>query len=102
MDRYFEWDEAKAQSNHRKHGISFDVAAKVFDDPLCRTEQDRIENGEYRWQTLGMVNGCLMLMVAHTVFYGGENSDESYELVRIISARPATRKERKRYENGEI
>jgi len=47
MDRYFEWDEAKAQSNYRKHGISFDVASRVFDDPLCRTEQDRIESGEY-------------------------------------------------------
>jgi len=101
MDRYFEWDEAKAQSNYRKHGISFDVASKVFDDPLCRTEQDRIESGEYRWQTVGMANGCLLLMVAHTVFfYGGENNDESYELVRIISARPATRRERRRYENG--
>jgi len=101
MDRYFEWDEAKAQSNYRKHSISFDVAAKVFDDPLCRTEQDRIENGEYRWQTLGMANGCLLLMVAHTVFFhDSKNGGESYELVRIISARPATRKERKCYENG--
>jgi len=101
MERYFEWDEAKAQSNYRKHGISFDVAAKVFDAPLCRTEQDRIENGEYRWQTLGMANGCLLLMVAHTVFFhDSKNGGESYELVRIISARPATRKERKRYENG--
>jgi len=73
----------------------------VFDDPLCRTEQDRIENGEYRWQTLGMANGCLLLMVAHTVFFhDSKNGGESYELVRIISARPATRKERKCYENG--
>jgi len=101
MERYFEWDAAKAQSNYRKHGISFDVASRVFDDPLCRTEQDRIENGEYRWQTVGIADGCLLLMVAHTVFFnGGENGNEIYELVRIISARPATRKERKRYENG--
>jgi len=103
MAKYFEWDEAKAQANHRKHGVSFKAATLVFDDPLCRTEQDRIEGGEYRWQTFGMVNGCLLLMVAHTVFFcDGEDGESGYELVRIISARPATKKERKRYENGQI
>jgi len=92
MERYFEWDETKAKSNYRKHGISFTMATKVFDDPLCLTEQDCIEGGEYRWQTLGMVNGCLLLMVAHTIaFLDDENEENSYELVRIISARPATK-----------
>jgi len=101
MERYFEWDEAKAKSNYRKHGVSFKAAIQVFDDPLCRTEQDRIEGGECRWQTLGMVNGCLLLMVAHTIhFFDGKNDENSYELVRIISARPATKKERRIYENG--
>jgi len=98
MERYFEWDEAKAQANYRKHGVSFKAATRVFDDPLCRTEQDRIENGEYRWQTIGMVGGCLVLLVAHTVHFCNDEND--YELIRIISARPATRKERKHYENG--
>jgi len=69
MEKHFEWDEAKAKSNYCKHGVSFKVATQVFDDPLCRTEQDRIEGGEYRWQTLGMVNGCLLLMVAHTAYF---------------------------------
>jgi len=98
MTRYFEWDEAKAQANHRKHGVSFKAAAHVFDDPLCRTEQDRIEGAEYRWQTLGMVNGCLLVLVAHTVSF----DEDGDELIRIISARPATKQERKRYENSQI
>ena len=63
-------------------------------------EQDRIENGERRWQTLGMVDGCLlMLLVAHTVQDDGDGT----EVIRIISARRAEPKERKRYEqNGSL
>jgi len=99
MERYFEWDEAKAEANYRKHGVSFNLAAKAFFDPLCRTEQDRIEGGEYRWQTLGQVNNRLLLMVAHTLSCGFEDG-ESFEVIRIISARPATKKERRQYENG--
>jgi len=99
MDRYFEWDEAKAKANHRKHGVSFRLATQVFSDPLCRTEQDRIQGGEYRWQTLGMTNGVL-LMVAHTVFWDVDEDGSGYELIRIISARPATKKERRLYEYG--
>lgn len=99
MERYFEWDETKAEANRRKHGVSFNLAAQVFVDPLCRTEQDRIEGGEYRWQTLGMVEHRLLLMVAHTVSWGVENG-KGFEVVRIISARPATKKERRLYEDG--
>jgi hypothetical protein len=58
MDRYFEWDEHKAESNYRNHGIRFEEAARVFDDPLAISRQDRIENGEERWQTIGLVAGC--------------------------------------------
>jgi len=103
MERYFEWDEIKAQTNHRKHGISFSVAAHVFDDPLHHTTQDRIENGEYRWQTIGMVEGHLVLLVAHTTYIEVEDEgDTPCEIVRIISARRATRQERKSYEDGQI
>jgi uncharacterized DUF497 family protein len=56
MERYFEWDEQKAEINLRKHGISFVDAARVFDDPLAVTDRDRIENGEQRWQTVGMAD----------------------------------------------
>ncbi|RMW99246.1 BrnT family toxin [Allofranklinella schreckenbergeri] len=96
MDRFFEWDSNKAKANFRKHGIHFEEAARVFDDPLALTVQDRIENAELRWQTIGMVGGCLVLLVAHTV----RLDDEGIEIVRIISARRADRAERKRYEHG--
>lgn len=96
MERYFEWDSKKAENNFRKHGIRFEEAARVFDDPFALSEQDRIENGEQRWQTIGMVGGCLLLLVAHTV----RLEDEGIEVVRIVSARRVDRKERRRYEHG--
>lgn len=52
MYRRFEWDPEKAKSNLRKHRVSFETAAHVFTDPFAVTEQDRIERGERRWQTL--------------------------------------------------
>ncbi len=67
MERYFEWDDTKADINFRKHGIRFEEAALAFDDPLSLSEQDRIENGEQRWKTIGMAGGCLLLLVAHTM-----------------------------------
>ena len=96
MDRYFEWDDKKAETNLQKHGIQFEEAALVFNDPLAVSQQDRIENGEQRWQTIGMVGVCLLLLVAHTVRF----EDEGIEVVRIISARRVDRKERRRYEHG--
>lgn len=89
----FEWDPAKARRNQQKHGISFEIARHAFDDPHALSEQDRIEDGERRWQTLGLVKDLLLVLVAHTV--QGEGADET---VRIISARRASRKERKRVE----
>ena len=56
-------------------------------------EQDRIVDGELRWQAIGLVSGYLMLMVAHIVM-----EEDDAEVIRIISARLADRKERKRYE----
>lgn len=93
MNRIIEWDNAKAESNFRKHGIRFEVAALVFDDPLAASSLDRIENGEERWQTVGLVGACLLLLVAHTVRV------EGVEIIRIVSARRADPKERKHYEN---
>ena len=89
----FEWHAAKALSNMRKHGVSFETAVRVFADPLHVSEQDRIEGGEQRWQTIGMVEGVQLLLVAHVW-----TEDDGDEIVRIISARPATRAERKHYE----
>lgn len=97
MERYFEWDDRKSQTNFRKHGIRFEDAARVFDDPLAVSVQDRIENGEYRWRTIGMVCDCILLIVAHTV-----HDDDGTETIRIISARRAEPKERRHYEQGKI
>ena len=93
MKTRFEWDPTKAASNFRKHGVSFETAVRVFSDPYALVEQDRIENGEERWQTLGVVEGILMLLVAHTV-----SEQEDVAVIRIISARRANRRERRRYE----
>ena len=92
----FEWDDKKAKSNFNKHGIRFEEAALVFDDPFAVSEQDRIEHGEQRWQTIGTADGRLLLLVAHTVSI----EDGDTEVVRIISARRANLKERRRFENG--
>jgi uncharacterized DUF497 family protein len=91
----FEWDEAKANSNLRKHGVRFEDAMLVFADPFAMVEQDRSEGGEFRWQTLGLVAGIVLLLVAHTV-----RNEEEDEIIRIISARKAIRKERKRYDEN--
>jgi uncharacterized DUF497 family protein len=87
----FEWDEAKNLSNQRKHGVSFEQASAVFLDSLYVSVQDRIEDGEFRWQTVGMVEDLLLLTVAHTV--REEDEGTSIDIFRIISARVATRKE---------
>jgi uncharacterized DUF497 family protein len=92
---WFEWDEAKARTNERKHGVRFDDAMLVLADPFALVDQDRIEGGELRWQTLGLVGGVVLLLVAHTV--RGEGEDE---IIRIISARKAARKERQRYDEN--
>jgi uncharacterized protein len=90
----FEWDPIKARLNHQKHGISFEDAMHVFEDPYALFEQDRIdETGEPRWQAIGFSGGVAVLLVAYTVREEGTD-----EVVRLISARRATRKERNRYE----
>jgi len=96
MQTQFKWDEDKANTNLVKHGVSFETAVRVFSDPFQLTEQSRIENGEYRWQTLGMVDGQTVLFVAHTVC----GDDSGAEIIRIISARKADPKERRRYEQS--
>ena len=92
----FEWDSAKAKSNIRKHRVSFEIASRVFADPFAVLEQNRIVNGELRWQTLGIVDGYQLLLVAHTV----RDDENDTEVIRIISARRAEQKERKRYEEN--
>lgn len=98
MKMRFTWDETKNRSNQKKHdGIAFEEAAHVFRDPFRLTRQDRIENGEERWQTIGVVHGVTVLLVAHTITE--DDDGEPIEEIRIISARRATPKERKHYEH---
>ncbi|SRR5258708_30419710 len=85
-------DEEKNRRNRAKHKVSFESAVLVFDDPNALSLQDRFVAGEERWQTLGLVGGMVILLVAHT-FYE-ENGEE---IVRIISARKATPGERRIY-----
>ncbi|CAI1999004.1 BrnT family toxin [Serratia plymuthica] len=93
----FEWNQNKSQSNLVKHHISFDLAQHVFSDPNQLAVIERIEGGEQRWQTIGMVDGCLILLVVHTTHEIDADGD-SIEIIRIISARKADAKERREYE----
>ena len=87
-----DWDEQKNARNQAKHGIDFETAQLVFDDPFCITFIEREREGEERWQAIGAIEDILLLVVVHT--YREEEGDE---VIRIISARRATRHERKLY-----
>jgi uncharacterized protein len=89
----FEWDPRKDRVNREKHGISFELAQRVFDDPNHLSLQDRHEGGEERWQTLGLIGPHAIVLVAHTF-----EDEHGEEVVRIISARKATRAERRLYD----
>ena len=88
----FEWDSLKATENLRKHGISFHEAATIFDDPLAITYPDPDHSeSEGRQVTFGESCEHRLLVVSQVERSGN---------IRIISARKATRKERKIYEEG--
>jgi len=90
------WNAQKAATNRTKHGLSFETAVRVFDDPFHASKPDPHPDGD-RWQTIGLV-GSVLLLVIHT---GPEAENEGNEPVgRIISARKATARERKAYEEG--
>ncbi len=92
----FEWDPAKAASNLRKHGIGFELAASVFQDRFMRSIPDEDHGGfEERWITMGCVPDGRLLVVSHTFEETGGGAT-----VRLISARRATRDERRQYEAG--
>ncbi|MGH7050449.1 MAG: BrnT family toxin [Acetobacteraceae bacterium] len=85
-------------SNFHKHGVSFEAAVRVFADPFALTRVDRIEGGEQRWQTIGTIGtGLLLVLVAHTTG-DVEEWGQTVEVIRIISARRAGGKERRRCE----
>ncbi len=92
MPLVFEWSDKKARNNHRKHGVSFDEACTVFDDPLAFIfpDEDHSE-GETREIIIGHSIVRRLLIVCFTT--------RSSHHIRIISARLATRRERSDYEN---
>jgi hypothetical protein len=93
----FDWDPAKAAANRSKHGVTFDEAIFVFDDPLAMSRLDDLPNGgEERWITLGEAGRGRLILVVHT--YAELNDD--IVAIRIISARPPTGRETRQYEEG--
>lgn len=93
MGLVFEWDEKKAEQNINKHKVAFEDAATVFGDPLSLTIDDPLHPAlERRFVTMGESRRGRLLVVVHT--------DRSGH-IRIISARKATTRERKSYEEGE-
>jgi len=88
----FRWDERKNLSNRRKHGVSFEEAQSAFYDPLARIKEDpdHSDDDEERFLLLGMSVQLRLLVVCHCF-------RERPEVIRIISARRATRKETEQY-----
>lgn len=96
MDYNFEWDPVKAALNARKHGVTFEQASSVFNDPMALTvfdEENSTEN-EDRWVTLGQTNRQIYLVIVHT--YREHKRDAV--TIRLISARHATKHEINQYE----
>ena len=93
----FDWDPAKAASNRSRHGVAFEDAMAVFLDPLALSKLDEDSSDrEERWITIGGREPGRILLVVHT--YSEITSDTA--VVRIISARPPTRREVTQYEEG--
>jgi uncharacterized protein len=89
----FEWDESKNRANQQKHGVSFEDARTVFDDPLQIAKLDhRFSYFEERWITIGSAKNSQLLVVANLFF-----TDDGEEIIRIISTRQANPKERASY-----
>ena len=90
MSLLFEWDASKARSNLKKHGISFEEATTIFGDRRAITIESSVVSGERRLVTIGRsAMGRFVIVVVHT---------DRNDRIRIISARPASRAERKQYE----
>jgi hypothetical protein len=92
----FEWDDEKNRRNLLKHDVRFETATLVFDDPYALTQPDPFSEEEERWITLGTVEAAVLLFVVHTW-----SEQDGEEIIRIISARTATPRERKRYEEAQ-
>jgi uncharacterized DUF497 family protein len=88
----FVWDSEKASGNAEKHGVRFETACQVFFDPFIRIEDATVDE-EVRDGAIGLTEDWTLLFVVHMLREG--------ETIRIISARPATARERRAYEDSE-
>ena len=84
----FEWDETKNKANIRKHGVSFEIAKRIFEGPVLTWLDNRMDYGEDRYISVGLVERTALIVVAHT---------DRESRTRLISARPASRRERQAY-----
>ncbi|MBQ7168629.1 MAG: BrnT family toxin [Synergistaceae bacterium] len=98
-DMLFTWDDEKERINIRKHGIDFSAAARVFLDEDVLLEYNSIDEytGEERWNAIGIFDAGILFVVYVERVTAGEDEDD---IIRIISARYAERKEKKRYVDG--
>ena len=87
----YEWADTKNALNVAKHGVGFELAQQIFGGPVLTARDDREDYGEVREISIGMVDDIAVLTVVHTDRQGK---------VRIISARPASARERRRYEEA--
>ena len=92
--KVFAWDENKDRTNRKKHGISFETAARVFEDPNVLSYPDRIIGDEERWHSIGLVGGVAIILVVHT-----SEEQNGEEKIRIVSARNANPRERALYDS---
>ncbi|MGD9563962.1 MAG: BrnT family toxin [Pyrinomonadaceae bacterium] len=93
----FDWDPKKAKANARKHQVSFERATTIFRDPhILSITDDEHSEFEERWITIGLDENGILLVLVHTF----EKVLTSSARIRIISARKATKKETKNYEEG--
>lgn len=92
----FEWDESKNEENRKKHGLSFEVAIEVFNDPLYLSIFDSVIAEEERYWAVGVIESLVVVVVVY-----GSREEPGEEVVRVISARKASARERRLYEENQ-
>jgi len=98
FEHQFEWDPVKAVRNAKEHGVSFERAATVFLDPRAMSIfDDEHSEAEERWNTLGLDRAGVLLVVCHTFREENDTGRAASAKVRLISARPADRREAAQY-----
>lgn len=99
----YEWDERKNHENQRKHGVSFELAATVFDDPNCMFAFDRLdEAGEQRWHAIGALPIEPGISAVLVVVHAYREDRDGEEIIRIINARQAQKHDVRRYQEQAV